>query len=288
MKVKEFLNYEVRAKNLSPLTIRNYKRHLKDFVVWLEGRKDLDDADPSEIVEFLMSLRGRDLSPSSCNVYLQSLRCYYDYCVRFEGMKSNPAVKVEKMKVPSMLPQYIQEYKMQLLFDKYLQGHSFKAVRSRAILAFFYMTGARCAEVANISESDIDWEENRIFIFGKGRKQRLVPMCSKLREILRDYIETRNREFRNNETKLFVSAVNGQRLSDWQIRVIVKSALLQIVPESFAHPHILRHTFATILMNHGKAIQDISRWLGHTSIAVTQRYLTICTNPSIDNFESVF
>jgi len=288
MKVKEFLDFEVRAKNLSPLTVRNYKRQIKEFVVFLEGRKDVDDVEPSDIINFMMYLRGRDLSPSSCNLYLQALRCYFDFCVRFHGLKSNPAVKVEKMKTPSLLPQYIQEHRMQILFDKYLVGDSFKAKRSRAILAFFYMTGARCAEVANISENDIDWHDSKICIFGKGRKQRIVPMCSKLRAILQDYLVIRNATFQNNETALFVSALTGQRLTDWEIRVIVKAALIKVVPVSFAHPHILRHTFATVLMNHGKPIQDISRWLGHTSIAVTQRYLTICANPVTDNFETVF
>lgn len=288
MKVKEFLEYEVRAKNLSPLTVRNYRRHLKEFCVWLEGRKDLDEITPEDIIAYMMHQRNRDLSPSSCNIYLATLRCYFDYCVRFQGMKSNPAAKVEKMKTPSMLPQYIQEFRMKLLFDKVLVGNSFKQVRSRAILAFFYMTGARCAEVSNVALSDIDWQENKIYLFGKGRKQRMVPMCSKLKMILTEYLKFRSKLFPDASRKIFVNVNNGEPLTDWELRVIVKAALVNVVPESFAHPHILRHTFATVLMNHGKAIQDISRWLGHTSIAVTQRYLTICANPKTDNFETVF
>lgn len=288
MKVKEFLSYQSMVKNLSPLTVRNYKNHIKEFVIFLGGSKDIDEVDYNDIVNFQLFLRERGLSPSSCNMYLQSLRCYYDYCVRFQGMPSNPACRVEKMRTPKLLPKYVQEYKMNMLFDKYLVGNSFKCMRSRAVIAFFYMTGARCAEVSRMSVSDIDFNENRIYLFGKGSKQRIVPMCSRLRRILLEYLECRNREFGRESSALFVSVREGERLSDWEIRIIVRTALLNVVPANFAHPHILRHTFATVLMNHGKAIQDISRWLGHTSIAVTQRYLTICANPSIDNFESVF
>lgn len=287
MKVKEFLDYEERAKNLSPLTIRNYRRHIKSFVIYMQGAKDLDECNESDIVNFLISERERGMSAQSCNLILQSIRNYFDYLVRFHGFRSNPAVKVEKMKVEKTLPRYIPEHKMNELFAKHLVGDSFKMLRSRAILAFFYMTGARCAELGKLNDVDLDFVERRIFLFGKGRKHRVVPMCATLGNILQTYISKRDLVLPKHDESLFCT-IQGIRLSDREIRVIVTKALSCVVSEKLAHPHILRHTFATVLMNHGKKIQDISRWLGHTSIAVTQRYLTICANPVVDNFDAVF
>lgn len=287
MKVKEFTNYESRAKNLSPLSVRNYVNHLRYLYVWLAGAHDLDETSPEEIIEFLMSERERGVSARTCNIYLTSFRCYFDYLVRFHGLSKNPAALVDKMKVENLLPMYIPEHIMKDLFENHLVGTSFKALRSRAIIAVMYMCGARCAEVCNLSDMDLNFVENKIFLYGKGRKQRCVPMCAHLRGILQDYIKVRNQSVAMKEQSLFVS-VDGYRLGDRMMRVIVAKVLCQVVPKKWCHPHILRHSFATVLMNHGKRIQDISRWLGHVSIATTQRYLTVCANAEADNFDVVF
>lgn len=287
MKVSEFSKYESRAKNLSPLSVRNYVAHIKYFYVWLQGAHDLDESTTEEIIDFLMSERERGVSARTCNLYLSSIRNYFDYLVRFHGLQKNPAANVDKMKVENMLPRYIPEHLMNDLFANHLQGNSFKVQRSRAVIALMYMSGARCAEVCNLSDIDINFVESKIFLYGKGRKQRCVPLCSHLRQILLDYIAVRDASVKVQDKALFVS-VDGFRLGDRMMRVIVAQALCQIVPKAWAHPHILRHSFATVLMNHGKRIQDISRWLGHVSIATTQRYLTLCVNSDADNFDVVF
>lgn len=287
MKVQEFQKYESRAKNLSPLSVRNYVAHIKYFYVWLQGAHDLDESSTEEITEFLISERERGVSARTCNLYLSSLRNYFDYLCRFHGLQKNPAINVDKMKVENMLPQYIPEHLMNKVFDSVLVGDSFKVQRSRAAIALMYMSGARCAEVCNLSDIDINFVENKIFLYGKGRKQRCVPLCSRLRNILLDYIACRDSSVRCQDHALFVT-VDGFRLGDRMMRVLVAQALCQVVPKAWCHPHILRHSFATVLMNHGKRIQDISRWLGHVSIATTQRYLTLCANSEADNLDVVF
>lgn len=287
MKVQEFQKYESRAKNLSPLSVRNYVAHIKYYYVWLQGAHDLDESSTEEITEFLISERERGVSARTCNLYLSSLRNYFDYLCRFHGLQKNPAINVDKMKVENMLPQYIPEHLMNKVFDSVLVGDSFKVQRSRAAIALMYMSGARCAEVCNLSDIDINFVENKIFLYGKGRKQRCVPLCSRLRNILLDYIACRDSSVRCQDHALFVT-VDGFRLGDRMMRVLVAQALCQVVPKAWCHPHILRHSFATVLMNHGKRIQDISRWLGHVSIATTQRYLTLCANSEADNLDVVF
>lgn len=287
MKVQEFAKFESRAKNLSPLSVRNYVAHLRYLYCWLQGAHDLDETTSEEIIEFLMSERERGVSARTCNIYLSSFRNYFDFLCRFHGLAVNPAIRVDKMKVENMLPQYIPEHIMNSLFDNVLTGESFRSLRSRAIIALMYMSGARCAECCALSDININFVENKIFLYGKGRKQRCVPLCKRLRSILIEYMKVRDASVNVQDNALFVT-VDGFRLGDRMMRIIVAKALCQVVPKSWAHPHILRHSFATVLLNHGKKIQDISRWLGHVSIATTQRYLTLCANSDADNLDVVF
>lgn len=284
MKVKEFLNY-CEKRNLSSLTVRNYRQHLKDYYEFLCGRIDIDESTPGDLLEFVSEER-ESVSARSVNIKMASLRVYFDFLCRFHGLSKNPCLSIAKCREEKRLPRYIPQEKMDYLLA-HLPESSFKQLRTKAIITFFYMTGARCCEVANLNDMDLDFTAGRVLLFGKGRKERYVPICSKLRTILQAYIDKRDKVIQNHDSSLFCS-LQGERLSDWQLRKVMIAPLCTIVPRDCAHPHILRHTFATVLLNHGKPIEQISRWLGHSSIAVTQTYLTIANNPQVNNFELVF
>ena len=284
MKVKEFLNY-CEKRNLSSLTVRNYRQHLKDYYVFLNGRADIDDSTPNDLLDFVSEQR-ESVSAKSVNIKMASLRVYFDFVCRFYGLQRNPCLSIAKCREEKKLPRYIPQEKMDYLLA-HLPESSFKQLRTKAIITFFYMTGARCCEVANLNDMDLDFTAGRVLLFGKGRKERYVPICSKLRGILQTYIDKRDKVITNHDSSLFCS-LQGERLSDWQLRKVMIAPLCTIVPRDCAHPHILRHTFATVLLNHGKPIEQISKWLGHSSIAVTQTYLTIANNPSVNNFDLVF
>lgn len=284
MKVNEFLNY-CEKRNLSSLTVRNYRRHLKELVIFLKGKKDLDEATPTDLLEFVEEQREM-VSPRSVNIKMASIRVYFDFLCRFEGLQKNPALVIAKCREEKKLPRYIPQEKMDALLSK-LPDSSFREIRLKAVISFFYMTGARCCEVVGCSDFDVDFSAGRVLLFGKGKKERYVPICSKLAQILRDYIMKRDLVLPFHDESLFCS-VTGQRLTDWELRKMMIRPLCTIVPREYAHPHILRHTFATVLLNHGKPIEQISRWLGHSNIAVTQTYLTIANNPQVNNFEKVF
>ena len=284
MKVNEFLNY-CEKRNLSSLTVRNYRRHLKELVIFLKGTKDLDETTPTDLLEFVEEQREL-VSPRSVNIKMASIRVYFDFLCRFEGLKKNPALVIAKCREEKKLPRYIPQEKMDTLLSK-LPESSFREIRLKAVISFFYMTGARCCEVARCRDFDVDFSAGRVLLFGKGKKERYVPICSKLAMILRDYMMKRDLVLPFHDESLFCS-VTGQRLTDWELRKMMIRPLCSIVPREYAHPHILRHTFATVLLNHGKPIEQISRWLGHSNIAVTQTYLTIANNPQVNNFEKVF
>lgn len=284
MKVKEFLNY-CEKRNLSSLTVRNYRQHLKDYYEFLSGRIDIDESTPSDMIEFVSEQR-ESVSARSVNIKMASLRVYFDFVCRFYGLPKNPCLSIAKCREEKKLPRYIPQEKMDYLLS-HLPESSYKQLRTKAIIAFFYMTGARVCEVANLNDMDLDFTAGRVLLFGKGRKERYVPICSKLRTILQAYTDKRDKVIPSHDSSLFCS-LQGERLSDWQLRKVMIAPLCTIVPRDCAHPHILRHTFATVLLNHGKPIEQISRWLGHSSIAVTQTYLTIANNPQVNNFELVF
>ena len=284
MKVQEFLTY-CEKRNLSRLTVRNYRQHLKDFYIFLQGRKDMDEVTSNDLLEFI-SEQAETVSARSVNIKMASLRVYFDFLCRFHGLQLNPTLAIAKCKEEKKLPRYIPQEKIDALLER-MPEDSFKQLRSKAVICFFYMTGARCCEVAGLHDMDIDLRASRVLLFGKGKKERLVPICSKLSVILRKYIAKRDLVCPSHDSSLFCS-VSGVGLSDWELRRIVSSALCSIVPKDWAHPHIFRHTFATVLLNHGKPIEQISRWLGHANIAVTQTYLTIANNPAVNNFEMVF
>ena len=284
MKVNEFLNY-CEKRNLSPLTVRNYRFHLKDYYCFLAGRKDLDESNPSDLLEYIEEDREK-VSPRSINLKMASLRVYFDFLCRFHGLQVNPCLVIAKCKEEKRLPRYIPQEKMDFLIS-HLPESSFKEIRTKAVVMFLYMTGARCCEIVGVNDFDIDYRAGRVLLFGKGRKERYVPICSRLSGILRKYQEKRDLQIPGHDESLFCS-ISGQRLTDWEIRKLLIAPLTSIVPRSLAHPHILRHTFATVLLNHGKPIEQISAWLGHSSIATTQTYLTIANNPKVNNFEMVF
>ena len=282
MFVNEFLGY-CGARNLSALTIRQYRMNLKEFYGFMaERNKDVDDATPQDVASFQLSLSQR-IKPQSVNACLSAVRSYFGYMVKFQGMAANPAVQVSSCKTAKLLPKYVPQNVMERILCE-LATNTARQRRNFALLALFYMTGARCAEVVSLSVSDLNFDECRILLYGKGRKQRYVPMCAKLRHALLSYLQVRPVSASNS---IFLQ-VSGEPLNEWQIRAIVSRILAKYVPKEMAHPHILRHTFATVLLNHGKPIEQISRWLGHTSIAVTERYLTIAANPTTNNFNGVF
>lgn len=282
MYIKEFLGY-CGARNLSALTLKQYRTVLKELYQFAaENGKDVDDLNPSDIANYQLALSQR-IKPQSVNNHLSAVRSYYAYMCKFQGMTANPALTVSPCKVANLLPMYISQNTMEKMLCE-LPLNTPKQRRNYTMLALFYMTGARCAEVLALSVNDLNFEESKILLYGKGRKQRYVPMCSKLRHILVDYLRTRPA---SRHANLFLTTA-GEPMAEWQLRAVITRILCRYVPREYAHPHILRHTFATVLLNHGKPIEQISKWMGHTSISVTERYLTIVSNPIANNFNNVF
>lgn len=269
MYINDFLTYIEKVRRYSSRTVQTYAFNLNQLSQWCEDNgKALDNITISDISQYVLFLGDfKRLKATSINNYLASIRSYYDYCCRFQGLNRNPAAGFRDLRTPKLLPKFITEQQMNELIDNYLPSATFKQKRARLIILMFYHTGIRCEELKNLNMSDVDMLRCCIHVFGKGKKERFIPFGQELYECLKDYIS--NRPCGNN---YLIQSISGDRLTAFQIRRICSICLRRIVPKELAHPHVLRHTFATVLMNHGAKIENIRLLLGHASINTTAIY----------------
>lgn len=287
MYLSEFLNHLQKVRCYSLRTVQSYRNNIELFCKYLSSlNKDIDNLNPNDVglyVEFLME---RGIKPKSINQYLASFRSYYDYCIRFQGMKRNPAAYIHDVRTPKLLPKFITENKMNDLIENHLPKDDFKRMRSRIIILIFYHTGIRCHELSLLRVKDINFENDTMRIFGKGNKERIIPFGNELHNELLQYIEMR-KELNVFDENLILT-VYGTACTDFHIRVITKMVLRRIVSEDYAHPHVLRHTFATMLMNHGAKIENVKLLLGHSSINTTTIYQHVSINYLRNAYNKIF
>lgn len=269
MYISDFLTYIEKVRRYSLRTVETYAFNLNQLSQWCEENgKSLDNIVISDISQYVLYLADvKQLKATSINNYLASIRSYFDYCCRFQGLERNPAAGFRDLRTPKLLPKFIPERLMNELIDNYLPADTFKQKRARLIILLFYHTGIRCEELKALNVSDVDITRGCIHVIGKGKKERFIPFGQELGDCLSDYIA--NRPCNND---YLIQSIGGARLTSFQIRRICSICLERIVPKELAHPHVLRHTFATALMNHGAKIENIRLLLGHASINTTAIY----------------
>lgn len=271
MYLDEFITHIEKVRRYSPRTVKSYHDNIIYLSNFLKNNGLCTEcAQPKDIGQYVEYCMERGLKPNSINQHLSSFRSYYDYCCRFHGCSLNPAAYISDVRTPKILPRFIPENKMNYLIDKLLPVYDFKTSRTRIIVLLFYHTGMRCKELTQLKMRDVRLEENTIRVVGKGNKERLIPFGEELNAEIIEYLSYRADLCPFDDNLILTSF--GRGCEDWQIRRITKMALKRIVPEELAHPHILRHTFATVLMNHGAKIENVKLLLGHKSVDTTQIY----------------
>lgn len=233
----------------------------------------LCDFTESDVNRWIIYQSSAGVKAVTINNRVSCLRMMYDYACRFEGYPINPFVAVQKLKVPKLLPKFIEDATIMKAIHE-CAGIGFYEVRARAVVAFLYMTGIRRAELQNIQCSDIIIDAGLVRIFGKGRKERMCPLPNTLLPFLSEWEQARAGMLPHPSQWYFCSSV-GRQMSNTATAQIVRYVFAGLVPKKYAHPHILRHSFATRLMRAGVPIVDISRLLGHASTATTLRYLSL-------------
>lgn len=279
----DYLQYE---RNYSEETIKSYREDLRQFEEF--AREEIGDSAPSEVKaelvrEWIVSLMDRGYTSTSINRKLSSLRSFYKFLLRKGEVAVNPLQKITGPKNKKPLPAFLRESDMDRLLDEVDFGEGFKGCRDHMIIEMFYATGVRLSELIGLDNKDVDFSSSLIKVTGKRNKQRLIPFGEELKIAMTEYVDVRN-EAVPVRTDAFFVRENGERLSRSIVENLVKRNLSKVVTLKKRSPHVLRHTFATTMLNHDAELGAIKELLGHESLATTEVY----THTTFEELKKVY
>lgn len=281
--IEKFLEYIAVEKRYSEHTLISYKKDLEDFLLFVsdtEGTNDLAKVDKKVIRNFLVHLTENHFQKRSVNRKLSSLRSFYLFLLKIGEIEVSPLESVSSLKFYAEKQIPMSEEEMTEL-SEILDGDE-EHFLEKAIIETLYQTGMRKAELCNLLFDNVDFSSHEIKINGKGNKERIVPISSVLAEILYRFIDIR-KPLPENEIYFFIRE-NGKKLSEKFVYSVVNRYLSMVTSKKKKSPHILRHSFATHVLNNGAEISKVKKLLGHSSLASTQVY----TNGNIEQLKKVF
>ncbi|SHJ65231.1 tyrosine recombinase XerC [Bacteroides stercorirosoris] len=281
-----FLDYLQYERNYSEETIKSYREDLRQFEEF--AREEVGDSAPSEVKaelvrEWIVSLMDKGYTSTSINRKLSSLRSFYKFLLRRGEVMVNPLQKVVGPKNKRPLPAFLKESEMDKLLDEVDFGEGFKGCRDHMIIEMFYATGMRLSELIGLDDKDVDFSSSLIKVTGKRNKQRLIPFDEELKITMTEYVNVRNGSVLNRADAFFVRET-GERLTRSIVENLVKRNLSKVVTLKKRSPHVLRHTFATTMLNHDAELGAIKELLGHESLATTEVY----THTTFEELKKVY
>ena len=274
MMINEFLNYLKFERNRSDLTIKNYGEDLrafKEFYGNLEGCHSWKSVDSDIIRDWMESMMDKGNNATSINRRLSALRSFYRFALARKLVDKDPVHGVTGPKKGRPLPQFLKENEMDRLLDAGSWTEGFEDVRDRTIIMTFYETGIRLSELIGLDDCMVDFSNRQLKVTGKRNKQRVIPFGEELLATLRDYMKCRDKEVNLQSDALFVT-VKGQRMTTSQVREAVRKNLSKVCTLKKRTPHVLRHTFATAMLNNKAGIESVKKLLGHESLSTTEIY----------------
>ncbi len=272
--IDKFLNYLQYEQNSSPLTVKGYAEDLvafKEFYENLDCQLSWKTVDPDVVRDWLESMMDKGNSAASVHRRLSALRSFYRFALAHHLVDRDPARLVESPKKAKPLPQFVREEEMDRLFDDVEWGTEYQDVLERTIIMTFYQTGIRLSELIGLDNASVDFNNRQLKVMGKGSKQRLVPFGEELANGLLYYVSVRN-GLPSRDGESFLVSAKGERLKSQQVRNWVRYRLSAVSTAKKRSPHVLRHSFATAMLNHGAGIESIRRLLGHESASTTEIY----------------
>lgn len=284
--VQSFLNYLEYERRYSKHTLESYGNDLEQLYLYLKSayqKEEMELATHLEIRSWIVHMMEQKISPRSINRKLSTLKSFFKFLMRKGVVKKSPLSKVLAPKTSKRLPVFVEKKGIETLLTDIEFPEGFIGARDKMILDLFYNTGMRRSELNNLKETDIDSYNAQIKVLGKGNKERIIPIQPQLRNALKEYIDLKNQSIVAPSSYLFVNQ-EGKLLNPSNIYQIVKKYLNLITTIDKKSPHVLRHTFATHLMNNGADINAVKELLGHASLAATQVY----THNTIDKLKNIY
>jgi len=286
--INTFLSYLQFEKRASEHTVISYRIDLEQFWNYLQKAfpdSEWKEVDVITIRTWVISLMEEKISPRSINRKMSALKSFYKYHIKMGVFENNPVLQVHTPKMHQRLPHFVEEKDMEKLFAEELFENSFEGWRDRTVIELFYATGMRLSELRTLTFSDIDLYNSQVKVLGKRNKERILPFGDTFQIIFKNYVAlyTENFDAPTQNNFVFVN-VRGKLLAPKNIYNIVRKYLDMITTIEKRSPHIIRHTFATHLLNRGADLNTIKELLGHSSLAATQIY----THNSIEKLKSIY
>ena len=288
MLVESFLEYMKAERNCSLRTEELYRDALRQFECFFDS---LDEGLKWETIgsdvvrEWIVYLLDeKSYETTTVNLCLSALRSFYHYLVKIERIEGNPMKKITGPKNKKALPAFVKVREMDVFFDNYEHDGSFRSIRDWLVVLMFYSTGIRRAELRGLADKDVMLREKQIKVTGKRNKQRLVPFGTELADAISEYLEVRNREFGISYSECFFLNDKGNPMTPEFVGALVKRNLSKVTSQKKKSPHVLRHTFATAMLNNGADLRAIQELLGHSSLKTTEVY----THLSFEELKSIY
>ena len=287
MYINQFLQYLQKEKNYSAYTIKAYHKDLEVFKQFLKDNHiDLVSATSKDVRLWIAHLSERNLSEKTINRKIATLKSFYKFLLKTDTIQASPMVQLKSMKVRRQVPVPFSQNEMRNLLDKNLFSNDFEGRRDYAIIALLYSTGIRQGELIAIKLSAIDFHKKELKVLGKRNKERLIPLLDHTIEAVQSYIEIKNKYFAGSpdiDDYLWLTK-KGKKIYEVLVYRVINSYLSKVSVKHKKSPHMLRHTFATHLLNNGADLNSIKELLGHSSLAATQIY----THSSIQELKNIY
>lgn len=275
----EYLQYEKRFSNHTVLAYSNDLAQFSEYLHKTYEIQELQDINHTVIRSWVVSMMDQKMSPRSVNRKITTLKTFYKFLLRQQVVKENPMLKIQSPKTSKRLPVFVEKDNMNALLDTTEFGSNFEGQRNKLLIEVLYATGIRLSEIINLKQANVNLSSAQLKVLGKRNKERIVPFNDALKQLIKTYLQ--HPEVKSTDY-LFVTK-NGKKLYEKFVYRVVNKYLSEVTSIQKKSPHVLRHTFATHMLNNGADLNAIKELLGHANLSATQVY----THNTVEKLKNV-
>ena len=285
--IQPYQDYLVKEKNYSPLTVQAYVSDVQAFQIYLNDFHDniiLEEVSYSQIRSWIVVLIENNISATSVNRKVSSLKSFYKFLLKTKQISVNPLLKHKSLKTAKKVQIPFSEKELQDVFEFNSYSNDFEGIRNQLIIELFYTTGIRRAEMINLAMNNVDTAQKTIKVIGKRNKERIIPLLNCTIELIEAYKHERNHLEGVNQKEMLILSKNGNKVSESFVYRLINEYFSTVSQKTKKSPHVLRHSFATHLLNNGADLNSVKELLGHASLSSTQIY----THSSLAELKKVY